>query len=110
MNVIYSTTFGDFEWDSEKAEANIKKHGIGFELALEAFNDPFQLVLPDKAHSIGEERYRLIGEIGALLLVFVVFTDRSTVLRERARIISARKATKDERRLYVAARGKSQAN
>lgn len=83
-----------FEWDLEKANANLKKHGISFETASYVFEDENRIEIYDKAHSIGEERYITIGM--AKRVLFVVYTERSEVIR----LISARIANAEERRMY----------
>ena len=84
----------EFEWDEEKAAANWKKHGVRFETASHVFEDVNRLEYYDELHSNGEERFQVIGKVNEIL--FVVYTER----RERIRLISARKATKTERRKY----------
>lgn len=96
MNVTHSTPFGDFEWDSAKDTANRKKHGISFALAIEAFADNRGVYRLDAKHSLGEERLQLIGQVGGDILLLVVFTERNAV-----RIISARKATRQEKKFYA---------
>ena len=83
-----------FEWDSAKARANIEKHGITFDEAATAFEDPLSLTIPDPLHSEKEERFVLIGGSHRSRLLVVVHTDRG----DRIRIISARLATRRERR------------
>ena len=86
-----------FEWDEEKNKANVKKHGIDFETAAHVFKDNNRTEYYDIAHSVFEDRYITIGEIDEVLIVIlVVYTERSDAIR----IISARKATKQERRAY----------
>jgi uncharacterized DUF497 family protein len=86
-----------FEWDEEKNKANVKKHGIDFETAAHVFKDNNRIEYYDIAHSVFEDRYITIGEIDEVLIVIlVVYTERSDAIR----IISARKATKQERRAY----------
>ena len=85
-----------FEHDPEKAAKNSFKHGISFGEAQTVFTDPLVLESADLEHSLDEERLLLIGQSFRRRLVFVVFTQRGDVVR----IISARKATKHERRLY----------
>jgi uncharacterized DUF497 family protein len=89
-----------FEWDTEKARFNADKHGIPFEMAITAFDDPFALIASDEKHSTDAEiREWLIGESDHGVLV-VVFTKRE---RGRVhRIISARPANGRERRSYEA--------
>ena len=96
MNVTLSTPYGNFEWDSEKDAANRRKHGLGFALAAEAFADEYGVYIQDSEHSLGEERQHLLGQVNGTLLLLVVFTERSAT-----RIISARRATKHERKYYV---------
>lgn len=83
-----------FEWDEEKASANLKKHGIPFELATKVFLDESRIEIYDEAHSIDEERYITIGLAGEVL--FVVYTERTSSIR----LISARLATARERSIY----------
>ena len=86
-----------FEWDDEKDRKNIAKHGIGFRTAILVFNDPNRLEKYDTAHSLDEDRYLTIGEIGGtFMVVTVVYTERT----EAIRIISARRATKAEEAEY----------
>ena len=85
----------DIEWDQSKAAANYKKHGVRFEHAVLAFDDPFALVELDEGEDYGEDRFLLTGRAAGGILV-VVYTERG----ERVRIISAREATEYERRNY----------
>ena len=86
-----------FEWDDEKEKINIAKHGIDFTTAARVFKDENRLELYDEAHSDTEDRYITIGIIdGVAYLVMVVYTERE----EAIRLISARKATKQEGRMY----------
>ncbi len=86
-----------FEWDSEKEKVNIQNHGIDFETAARVFNDKDRLELYDAAHSDTEDRYITIGMIdGIAYIVLVVYTERGRAIR----LISARQATKQERRMY----------
>ena len=85
-----------FEWDDRKAVANVRKHGVRFEDAIFAFDDPFALIAFDEEHSLDEVREILIGRAAREVLV-VVFAIRTEGER---RIISARKATRAERRRY----------
>ena len=92
-----------FEWDERKTVINRAKHGIGFDVAITAFDDPFALVAPDPSHSTAvEERRWLIGEADAGVLV-VVFTIRAA--GDVYRIISARRANRKERRRYEQSKG-----
>ena len=82
------------EWDESKDLVNRKKHGISFDTASLVFADPDRITIYDSVHSNGEDRYITIGRVGRIL--FVVFTERGDV----ARLISARLATKEERKVY----------
>lgn len=87
-----------FEWDDEKERVNILKHGIDFSTAALVFNDENRVELYDEIHSESEERYITIGLIGGTAyIVFVVYTEREDAVR----LISARKATRLERRFGV---------
>lgn len=86
-----------FEWDDEKEKANIAKHGIDFSTAAKVFADENRVEFFDAAHSGAEDRYITIGMIGDVAyVVMVVFTDCD----EAIRLISARKATRQERKVY----------
>ena len=85
-----------FEWDREKAAANHEKHGVTFEEAATAFGDPLSITILDPDHSDDEERYVLVGLAESGRLVVVVHTDRDDSIR----IISARLASRGERRSY----------
>lgn len=86
----------EFEWNPSKAELNIEKHGVSFQEAATIFNDPLSITFPDPDHSIGENRYVIIGTSRFGQLLVVAHTDRG----EKVRIISARKATRQEKRFY----------
>ncbi len=85
-----------FEWDENKAESNWLKHNITFEEAVTVFADPYLLFTEDSQHSEQEERQWAMGEGENGLMLVIVFTMRG----EQIRIISARKATKTERKRY----------
>ena len=85
-----------FEWDASKAAANRVKHGVSFDEASTAFGDPFGRITPDPRHSVGEERLALLGRSVRNRLLAVMFTERG----EHIRLISARRATRRERRDY----------
>ena len=90
-----------FEWDEQKDRANITKHGIAFQLAASVFDDPLRL---DDLNRVvaGEERRHVIGMAGnTLLVLFVVYTERSNRGQETIRLISARKASRKERSRYA---------
>lgn len=84
-----------FEWDSEKASSNVTKHGVTFDEASTVFADPLAVIFDDDDHSQDELREIIIGHsmLGRLLLVS--FTERDKMV---VRIISARKATRRERK------------
>jgi uncharacterized DUF497 family protein len=84
---------GDFEWDSDKAAANLEKHGISFPEAATVFADPFAVYLDD---GMGMGRMVVIGTSLRERVLFVVHVERG----ERDRIISARRATRREREVY----------
>lgn len=88
-----------FEWDEEKAKSNLKKHSVNFESAAEVFSDENALMIPDPDHSETEERFIIIGSSSKLecLTVCHCYRDDETIIR----IISARKATKNESREYA---------
>ncbi|WP_017715647.1 BrnT family toxin [Kamptonema formosum] len=86
----------EFEWDPNKAELNLEKHGVSFQEAATVFNDPLSATFPDPDHSARESRYIIIGRSRLGQLLVVAHTDRG----EKVRIISARKATRNEKRFY----------
>ena len=86
----------EFEWDPTKAAANRRKHGVSFEEAATAFGDPLSLLLPDPDHSLGEERYLVLGRSDKGRLLVVAFVERPP----RTRLTSARLATRRERQRY----------
>lgn len=86
----------EFEWDEDKAAANEKKHRVTFEEAATVFSDPLAAIFDDEAHSEEEQREIIIGHSADNRLLLVSFTERG----EAIRIISARRATKKERRDY----------
>ncbi len=89
-----------FEWDAQKNQSNIKKHGIGFDEACYVFSDPYSLSQYDKEHSVDEDRWVLLGKSSGKIVVTVVHTFRTKEGVEYVRIISARKATKSEQKVY----------
>lgn len=89
-----------FEWDDNKNSANKKKHGISFEEAVEIFDDPFHLSKLDMSFSYFEEQWITIGQIKDKRVVVVVNLYFDTDDEEVIRIISARKATANERNQY----------
>lgn len=89
-----------FVWDPEKAEQNIKKHRVSFEMAQTIFDDPLHLsILDSKSH--GEERWVTIGKSAAIKTLVVVHAYKTPKGGlEIIRIISARKATRKEKKQY----------
>ena len=85
-----------YEWHAAKAKANLQKHSVSFDEAATVFLDPLALTFPDPYHSGGEEREITIGYTAEHLVVFVSHCQRGN----RVRMISARKATRRERRQY----------
>ena len=85
-----------FEWDSNKDAANRQKHNVGFADASTVFGDPLSITIPDPDHAAGEERFVIIGISSGRKLLVVVHTVREG----RIRLISARAATRHERRKY----------
>ena len=86
-----------FEWDDNKEKINLSKHGIDFSTAALVFQDENRIEFYDEAHSEDEDRYITIGQInGVAIIVMVVYTERGDTIR----LISARRATSQERRRY----------
>lgn len=83
-----------FEWDDEKAAINLKKHGVDFSDTIFVFFDEFLFEDYDFAHSDDEDRIKVIGKVGEVLVV--IYTERC----EDIRLISARRANKKERNDY----------
>ena len=89
-----------FEWDPQKATASLKTHGVSFDEAVTVFQDPLGVVHADPDHSESERREVLVGHSTGGTLLLVSFTDREG----RIRIVSARRATRHERREYEESR------
>jgi uncharacterized protein len=87
----------DIEWDADKAVANFKKHGVRFEDAATSLLDP-QALAQEDTHSEGEARWVLIGMSSNARLLTVIYTLRD---ENRIRLISARKATREEAEYYA---------
>jgi uncharacterized protein len=83
-----------FEWDPDKAEANVRKHGVTFDEASSVFADPLAAIFDDEDHSTEEQREVIIGYSIQGRLIVAAFTERGGAVR----IISARRATKREMR------------
>ncbi|MGA2273415.1 MAG: BrnT family toxin [Bryobacteraceae bacterium] len=92
------------DWDNAKNAINRSKHGIDFETAQLIFDDPFCITFVERVTD-GEERWHAIGSIEKLVVLVVVHTYREVDSEEMIRIISARRATTKERRLYEQAIG-----
>ena len=82
-------------WDEMKNKSNIKKHGVSFETASYIFEDPLHISVPDRIVD-GEERWLTMGLVGGMVVLVVAHTYDDEIIR----IVSARKATKYERKKY----------
>ena len=89
----------EFNWDSRKAAANLRRHGVSFEEAKSVFFDEHARLIDDPDHSEEERRFILLGLSGTLRLLTVCHCYRSE--GEIIRIISARKATRAEAKFYT---------
>jgi uncharacterized DUF497 family protein len=85
-----------FDWDTQKAALNLLNHGVSFEEAASVFGDPLAATVPDSDHSTDEARFITMGVTLAQRLLVVVHTDRA----DETRIISARAATRGEKKKY----------
>ncbi len=94
MDIVSRLQGVEFEWDETKARTNVQKHGITFEEAVEVFFDPFYQA--GDASTEYEQREFIIGYSLAQRILLVVYVERG----EQTRIISARRATRHERKLY----------
>ena len=90
-----------FEWDGGKAAANLKKHGVSFEEATTIFSDPLSLTISDPDHSASEARFLDLGMSHQGRFLVVSYTERGDDIR----IISARVATRRERRTHETKKG-----
>ena len=91
-----TVVFGDFEWDEDKAQQNIRKYGISFEEATQIFADPYFFEVLDDKHSTADEvRHLGWGRVRGFVVATIVF-----VKRGRVRLVSARKANKKEEKNY----------
>ena len=86
----------EFEWDQKKADSNERKHGVTFREAASVFGDPLAITFGDPDHSVSEERFLTFGLSMRRRLLLVSHTDR----RGGVRIISARRVTREERKIY----------
>lgn len=89
----------NFEWDENKNQINKKKHGLSFETAREVFYDEYAILFDDPDHSIDEDRFLIIGQIRSEQICIVSHCYRDN--ENRIRIISARRATKNEQKAYL---------
>jgi uncharacterized DUF497 family protein len=85
-----------FEWDVNKARSNLTKHAVSFQEATTVFGDPVSLTIPDPAHSQVENRFIVLGQSHSGRILVVVHTERG----DNIRIISARPASRRERKQY----------
>jgi len=86
----------EFEWEPEKAAANVKRRGIAFSEAGSVLEDPLSTTFPDESHSEDEARFLTIGASRLGRVLVVAHTERN----DKIRIISARRATRREREFY----------
>lgn len=86
----------EFEWDPVKAELNLKEHGVSFDEATTIFRDTLSITISDPDHSDYEDRFIDIGMSHRTQLLVVSYTERN----DKIRIISARRATRAERKNY----------
>lgn len=89
-----------FDWDPAKAASNQRKHRVSFAEARTVFNHPRTVYEPDPEHSLHEERFRATGKSARGRLLVVTFTDDGNITR----LISAREATRREKRRYAEGR------
>jgi len=91
----------EFDWDPVKARQNLQKHGVSFERASRIFYDPFAISIFDEKHSESEDRWATIGvEVNEVLLIVIHTFRNFNAELSFVRIISARKATKEEAQQY----------
>lgn len=95
MTIVYQLQGIEFEWDDDKAQSNFDKHGVTFEEAAEVFFDPFYQT-GDASRNSEEDREFIIGYSLSQRVLLVVYTERG----QRTRLISARPATRAERKVY----------
>jgi uncharacterized DUF497 family protein len=94
-----------FEWDEEKNRANKLKHGLSFEEAIAIFDDPHLLTVQDRMDGF-EQRWKSIGVVRGVLLILAIHTVREETGDEVIRIISARYAERQDRRMYEEGEGR----
>ena len=88
--------FGGYEWDAQKARANLRKHGVDFADAVAVFADDLALTMPDEITAVDEQRFLTMGRDSMARVLVVAYTWRGG----RIRVFSARSATSAERRRY----------
>jgi uncharacterized protein len=88
-----------FEWDAAKAQSNLVKHAVSFELAEQIWDDPLHVILPDRFVD-GEQRWHAIGAVGSVTLLVAVHVYPEDDDESHIRIIGARRATTHERKRY----------
>lgn len=96
MDIFINNAVGVFQWHSEKDIINQRKHGLSFQDALLVFQDSDRLDFYDELSSADEDRFKTIGRIRDFIIITVIHTERNGSIR----MISARKATKNEEILY----------
>jgi uncharacterized DUF497 family protein len=94
----YNVNMINFNWDSAKAEINIKKHSVSFEEATSVFYDEYAIQFFDESHSDTEDRFLMLGMSNKLNVLIVCHCERDD--GNTIRIISSRKATKNETKYY----------
>ena len=95
----------EFEWDNTKDRLNQRKHGVSFEEAKSIFYDDFAIQFYDEESSIEEDRFLMLGYSNEANILMVCHCERS--FGQSIRIISARKATKSERKFYMGGQNES---
>jgi uncharacterized protein len=90
-----------FSWDTQKAIINYEKHGVAFEEATTVFGDPEALDWEDLTHSQSEKRFKRLGISIEGKTLLVVYTTRRKDGKETIRLISARQASRKERKAYI---------
>jgi len=93
-----------FEWDEAKSRSNRRKHGVSFEEASQVFRDPLHVSVPDRVEN-GEQRWQTLGLSGDFALLLVAHTVWEEGDTDVIRIISARRASRSERRRYESEKG-----
>ena len=93
-----------FEWNPVKARTNWQKHGIRFEDAMHVFEDPYALFEQDRTDEAGEQRWQALGLAGGVAVLLVAHAIREEGEDQMIRLISARRATREERYRYEQSR------